>query len=116
MKCQTYVLKLGLCQATIVNSIDNSTSSFERATLANTEFPSGPTSVDEPALGASFRHALCQHGSVARWVQDNERLTEASRESWRRFCDAVFCAWSFRGVAHDEPAICETSADHNIGM
>jgi len=95
---EAYVFKVSFRKASIVNSIHNSTSGFERASLSCAVFAPSPAGVNEPALGASFRHPFCEHTSISGWMQDDERLTKTGGESGRRFCNTILCAWSFRTV------------------
>lgn len=85
-----------------MNSVDDATGVFERATLARTELAARPASVDQPAVDVVLSHALSQHLSVATRVEDDEGCTVAGGESRDWLQDTVFGTRSLRGVASQE--------------
>jgi hypothetical protein len=63
-----------------VDGVDDAAGVFEWAALARSVFATGPSGVDEPAVGVGGLHALCEHGCVAGGVEDDEGCTVAGGE------------------------------------
>jgi len=79
------VFVLGGEEFTRVDGVDDTAGIFEGAALASSVFPTGPSGVDEPAVGVGSLHALGEHGCVAGGVKDDEGGTVAGREGWDGF-------------------------------
>lgn len=97
-----------------MNGVNDATSDLEGAALANAESASGPSGVDEPAVGTVSGHTLGEHLCVtsgleredlklkvysAEWdkpyVKDDEGGAVAGGEGWNGFEDTIFSAWGF---------------------
>ena len=96
-------LVLSLGELTRVDSIENSTSVLERATLAASGSTSAnPAGVEEPGVGLVLGDLVGKHAGVAHGVEGKEGLGEAGRESGLGLSDTVLSTSHLGGVTRDE--------------
>src|SRR5699024_3436068 len=91
-------LRRSLVDRTVEDSVDDTTSIFDRDTFAATV----PTSVNQVCLSTNLVHLLNQFFCIFSRMQAQESSTEASRECRSRFSDATFCTSQLSSKARQE--------------
>lgn len=103
------VLVLDICKLTRMDSIENSTSVLERATLATLEGTgTDPTGVQEPSVGLVLLDLVRKHLGVPHGVKSQERLSEAAGEGSLGLSDTILSASHLGSVARNE-------VEHGLG-
>ena len=86
-----------------MDSVEDSTSVLERATLAASGSTSAnPAGVEEPGVGLVLGDLVGKHAGVAHGVEGKEGLSEAGRESGLGLGDTILSTSHLGGVTRDE--------------
>lgn len=97
------VVVLDLRQGTVVDGVQDGSGVFKRTSLTTSGSRStNPTGVQQPSVGVVLGDLVRQLLSVLHWVQDQEWLTETSRESGLWLSDTLLSTSHLRGVTRDK--------------